>query len=74
MSLKPDDDQVTYVDEAVLQQLVRDTSADIVQELLLGYIEDTQERLRQIKSAVSQTDVGKLVLEVHTLLKCFLFG
>ena len=60
-------DQVTYVDEAVLQQLVRDTSAEIVPELLLGYIEDTHERLRQIESAVSQTDATKLELEVHTL-------
>lgn len=67
VSLQTDVDQLTYVDEAVLQQLVRDTSADIVPELLLGYIEDTHERLRQIKIAVSQTDTGKLELETHTL-------
>ena len=66
-SIQSDDDQLSYVDEAVLQQLVRDTSADIVPELLLGYIEDTHERLRQIKNAVSETDAGKLELEVHTL-------
>ena len=61
------DDQITYVDEVVLQQLVRDTSADIVPELLLGYIEDTHELLRRIKVAVDQDDAGKLELEVHTL-------
>ncbi|MFT5506418.1 MAG: PAS domain S-box-containing protein [Gammaproteobacteria bacterium] len=65
--LKSDDDQITYVNEAVLQQLVRDTSADIVPELLRGYIDDTQERLRQIKIAVSRTDAGTLELEVHSL-------
>ena len=59
--------QEKYVDEAVLQQLVRDTSADIVPELLFGYIEDTHELLRKIKTAVSQTEVENLELEVHTL-------
>ena len=58
---------VIYVDEMVLQQLVRDTSADIVPKLLLGYIEDTQKRLQQIKGAVSHSDSEKLELEVHTL-------
>ncbi|MFT6991932.1 MAG: PAS domain S-box-containing protein [Paraglaciecola sp.] len=58
---------VIYVNEMVLQQLVRDTSADIVPKLLLGYIEDTQKRLQLIKGAVSRSDSGKLELEVHTL-------
>jgi len=66
-SLKTDNSSINYFDEAVLQQLVHDTSPDIVSELLLGYIEDTHERLRQIKIAVSQTDARKLELEVHSL-------
>jgi HPt (histidine-containing phosphotransfer) domain-containing protein len=40
---------------------------DIVPELLQGYIEDSHERLRQIKSAASENDAGKLEFEVHTL-------
>ncbi len=56
-----------YVDEAVLQQLVRDTSAAIAPELLLGYIEDARERLRQIELALNETDAEKLEFEVHTL-------
>jgi len=66
-SLQSGYDPVIYVNEIVLQQLVRDTSADIVPKLLLGYIEDTQKRLQQIKGAVSHSDSGKLELEVHTL-------
>jgi CheY-like chemotaxis protein len=66
-SLQSGYDPVIYVNEMVLQQLVRDTSADIVPKLLLGYIEDTQKRLQQIKGAVSHSDSGKLELEAHTL-------
>ncbi len=56
-----------YVDEAVLQQLVRDTSADIVPELLIGYIEDTRERILKIREALKDTDTELLEREVHTL-------
>jgi PAS domain S-box-containing protein len=66
-SLQSGYDPVIYVDEVILQQLVHDTSANIVPKLLLGYIEDTYKRLRQIKGAVSHSDSEKLELEVHTL-------
>jgi PAS domain S-box-containing protein len=66
-SLQSGHDPVIYVDEMVLQQLVHDTSVEIVPKLLLGYIEDTQKLLQQIKGAVSHSDSGKLELEVHTL-------
>jgi PAS domain S-box-containing protein len=55
------------VDEAVLRQLVRDTSADLVPELLQGYIEDADERLRQIEQALGEQDAQRLEAEVHTL-------
>ncbi len=61
------DAQAGYVDEAVLLQLVRDTSAAIVPELLLGYIEDARVQLRQIEQALNETDAEKLEFEVHTL-------
>ena len=63
----PADSSVIYVDETVLQQLVRDTSAAIVPELLLGYIKDTEKRLRQIDIATQNTDLERLELEAHTL-------
>ncbi len=63
----PTKKEPVYVDESVLLQLVRDTSADIVPELLQGYIDDARERLRQISSAVEQADAEKLEFEVHTL-------
>jgi len=56
-----------YVDEAVLQQLVRDISADIVPELLIGYIEDTRERILKIREALKSTDAELLERETHTL-------
>lgn len=63
----PPDSTTEYVDEQVLQQLVRDTSETIAPKLLLGYIEDTQQRLIHIDTAVKNTDLASLELEVHTL-------
>ena len=63
----PTDAELSYVDEAVLQQLVRDTAADIVPELLLGYIEDSAARLTGIQQALDADDVKALEYETHTL-------
>ena len=66
---KPTDDssEPSCVDEGVLRQLVRDTSAQIVPELLLGYIEDTRDRLPRIEASAAGADFAALELEVHTL-------
>lgn len=55
------------VDEAILQQLVNDTNADIVPELLKGYIVDSLKRLVTLQDAVTDKDIKQLEFETHTL-------
>lgn len=55
------------VDETVLQQLVNDTDAEIVPELLRGYIDDSRTRLLKIIDAINNKDIKTLQFETHTL-------
>ena len=55
------------VDESVLEQMIRDTSADIIPILIDHYVEESQTRLVAIKEAVTQKDAQMLEFEVHTL-------
>ena len=55
------------VNETVLQQLVKDTSADVVPELLKLYIDDARQRLNKIKTAAQGKDLNTLEFETHTL-------
>ena len=55
------------VDESVLEQMIRDTSADIIPILIDHYVEESQTRLVAIKEAVTQRDAQMLEFEVHTL-------
>ena len=56
-----------YVDEEVLIQLVEDTDASIVPELIKLYIEDTQQRLERINAAITKQDIESLEFEAHTV-------
>ena len=56
-----------YVDEQVLQQLVIDTDAEIVPELISLYIEDSQQRMRLIETAIAKQDIKTLDFETHTI-------
>jgi len=65
---KPDDlPDEPFVDEAVLKQLARDTSPEIVPELLLFYIEDARKRVEKIQNAITEHDAKTLEFESHTL-------
>ncbi len=55
------------VDESVLEQMIRDTSADIIPILIDHYVTESQARLLTIKEAVSNNDAQTLEFEVHTL-------
>ncbi|MEZ9761503.1 Hpt domain-containing protein [Vibrio splendidus] len=55
------------VDESVLEQMIRDTSAEIIPILIDHYVEESQTRLVAIKEAASQKDAQTLEFEVHTL-------
>ncbi|MFT6987373.1 MAG: PAS domain S-box-containing protein [Psychromonas sp.] len=56
-----------YVDEQVLQALVRDTCAEIVPELITLYIEDSRSRIAIINEAIIQGDFNCLEFETHTI-------
>ncbi|MCP4490194.1 MAG: response regulator [Gammaproteobacteria bacterium] len=56
-----------YIDEKVLKQLVHDTDAEIVPELLLFYIEDAKKRIEAIGNAISKKNYKDLEFETHTL-------
>ncbi len=56
-----------YVSESVLQQLVRDTDADVVADLLTLYIADAQERMKLIDGSQANNNIKVLEFESHTL-------
>lgn len=55
------------VDEAVLQQLVLDISAEILPEILLAYIEDAKNLVKTIQKALDENDIKALEFASHTL-------
>jgi len=55
------------IDESILQQLVHDTDAEIVPELIKFYIEDAKKRIDLIKDAVANNSFKTLEFECHTL-------
>ena len=55
------------VDESVLEQMIQDTSADIIPILIDHYVAESQTRLVAIREATSNRDAQTLEFEVHTL-------
>ncbi|MFN3015162.1 response regulator [Vibrio coralliilyticus] len=55
------------VDEEVLEQMIEDTSADVLPMLIDHYIEESNERLRKIYQAMEDQDKETLEFESHTL-------
>ncbi|MEZ8021160.1 Hpt domain-containing protein [Vibrio splendidus] len=67
-SADPNSQEVSrLVDESVLEQMIRDTSAEIIPILIDHYVEESQTRLVAIKEAANQKDAQTLEFEVHTL-------
>jgi len=64
---EPQKEVELLVDEKVLLQLVADTDAEIVPELIKLYIEDTQQRVQKINTAITNKDVDSLEFETHTV-------
>ncbi len=56
-----------YIDENVIKQLVHDTDAEIVPELLIFFIEDAKKRMAVIGNAISKKNFNALEFETHTL-------
>ncbi|USD31250.1 MULTISPECIES: response regulator [Vibrio] len=55
------------VDEQVLEQMIEDTSADVLPMLIDHYIEESNERLSKIYQAMEDRDKETLEFESHTL-------
>ncbi|MEI8628020.1 Hpt domain-containing protein [Vibrio sp. M60_M70] len=55
------------VDEHILQQMIKDTCAEIIPTLIEHYIEESRERMEKIEQALSVKDLQTLEFEVHTL-------
>jgi len=56
-----------FVNTDVLQQLVSDTSPEIIRELLTLYINDACKRIKQIQAAMKKSDFKTLEFESHAL-------
>ncbi|MFZ6039829.1 response regulator [Vibrio natriegens] len=55
------------VDEQILQQMIADTSADVIPLLIEHYLEESQQRLAKIYLAMESQDKETLEFEAHTL-------
>lgn len=55
------------VDESILEQMIRDTSAEIIPILIDHYVEESQTRLTAIRQAATDNDAQALEFEVHTV-------
>ena len=55
------------VDEHILQQMIKDTCAEIIPTLIEHYIEESRERMEKIEQALNAKDLQTLEFEVHTL-------
>ena len=55
------------VDEEILTQMVKDTSADIIPILIEHYIEESDVRLKNIDQALQNKNAEQLEFETHTL-------
>ncbi|UPQ89203.1 HAMP domain-containing hybrid sensor histidine kinase/response regulator [Vibrio sinaloensis] len=55
------------VDETILQQMIEDTSAEIMPMLIDHYLQESQQRLEKIADAIDAQDKETLEFEAHTL-------
>ena len=55
------------VDESILQQMIVDTSAEVIPILIDHYVEESKTRIDAIKQAAQSQDGEVLEFEVHTL-------
>ncbi|EOB4963969.1 TPA: response regulator [Vibrio vulnificus] len=55
------------VDELIIQQMIRDTSAEVMPMLIEHYIEESERRLVKIDQAIAHSDFQQLEFELHTL-------
>ncbi|MEL7325952.1 MAG: Hpt domain-containing protein [Pseudomonadota bacterium] len=59
--------EAELVDELILQQMIKDTCAEVMPTLIEHYIEESRERVEKIQQALSNQDKEMIEFEVHTL-------
>ncbi len=59
-----------YVNESVLWQLARDTTMEMVPELIVLYIDDARKLLKQIQQSAMENDAKSLMNGTHSLGSC----
>ncbi|ELP5729479.1 response regulator [Vibrio vulnificus] len=59
--------QAPLVDELIIQQMIRDTSAEVMPMLIEHYIEESEVRIGRIVKAIDAEDFEQLEFELHTL-------
>ncbi|USD39947.1 response regulator [Vibrio sp. SCSIO 43135] len=58
---------LNLVDESILQQMIEDTSADVIPLLIDHYVEESKDRLSKIHESVAEQNGDQLEFESHTL-------
>ncbi|MGF1909720.1 Hpt domain-containing protein [Vibrio kasasachensis] len=58
---------IELVDEKTIQQLIADTSSEVMPMLIDQYIEEMQHRIENIERAFSSQDYAQLEFETHAL-------
>ncbi|MFA1562465.1 response regulator [Aliivibrio fischeri] len=61
------DNELLLVDEQIIQQIIADTDASVMPELIRFYIIESKERVETISSAAKNKDLYALEFEAHTL-------
>lgn len=68
LEARPDnEDDIAIVDEAILEQMIEDTSLEVLPILVEHYIEETNLRVDKVIQALSSGDSDALEFESHTL-------
>ncbi|WP_260258419.1 Hpt domain-containing protein [Vibrio intestinalis] len=58
---------IELVDEEIIQQMIADTSAEVIPMLIDHYLEESQARLKVLDDAFQAQDVSVIEFESHTL-------
>jgi HPt (histidine-containing phosphotransfer) domain-containing protein len=64
---RKEDKDLELVDEKILQQMIEDTSAEVIPLLIDHYVEESNQRLDKIYIAMDASDKETLEFEAHTL-------
>mgnify|MGYP000571989367 CR=1 FL=1 len=64
---KVDNQEPQYIDEEIIQQIIRDTDASVMPELIEFYIIESKVRVDTISKAGKEKDLYALEFEAHTL-------